>query len=224
MLNSLLEKKILQPSNSSWCSTTLVVPKPDGSHRFVNNFRALNAVTVKDKYPLPRMDDLIDQMTNSSWYCAIDLKNAYFQIPLEEESRPKTAFATSQGLFEYTVMPQGLCNSPATFSRFMDTILRSVKNFTIVYLDDILCHASSKEECVKGVTEVLRILHHWNLKVSLKKCKFLVREVPFLGFMISGTGVRSNPEKVAPIKNWPKPTNLKEMQQFGGYAHSIISI
>lgn len=172
------------------------------------------------------MDDLIDQLTNSSWYCAIDLKSAYFQIPLEEESRPKTAFATSQGLFEYTVMPQGLRNSPATFSRFMDTILRSVKSFTIVYLDDILCHASSKEECIKHVTEVLRILHHWNLKISLKKCKFLVREVPFVGFVISGTGVRSNPEKVAPIQNWPKPSNLKEMQQFLGictFYHKYIA-
>lgn len=119
-VDKLLKKGVLQPSKSSWCSTPLIVPKPDGSNRFVNNFIGVNAVTVKDKYPLPRMDDLIDQLVNSEWYCTIDLKSAYFQIPLAESSRPKTAFATSKGLFEYCVMAQGLYNSPATFSRFMN--------------------------------------------------------------------------------------------------------
>lgn len=215
-VDALLEKGVLQPSKSAWCSTTLVVPKPDGTNRFVNNFRGVNAVTVKDKYPLPRMDDLIDQLAHSSWYCTIDLKSAYFQIPLAETSRPKTAFATSKGFYEYTVMAQGLCNSPATFSRFMDHILREVKSFTIVYLDDVLCHAKTREESIIKVTEVLRILYKWNLKVSLKKYRFLVREVPFLGFIISGTGIKSNPEKVAPIQSWPTPANVNELQQFLG--------
>lgn len=224
-VKKMLAKNIIRPSKSPWCAQPVVVPKPDGSSRFCSNFRALNRVTIKDKYPLPRMEDLIDRLNGAYWFNAVDLKSAYFQLPILEEHKEKTAFATRQGLFEFNVMAQGLSNSPPTFCRFMDSILEPVSSFTIVYLDDILCFAKTKEESIIQLKKVLEILNHWNMKISLAKCQFLCQQIKFLGFIISGSGVKSNPDKVDPIKRWPTPTNLNELQRFLGictFYHKFI--
>ncbi|KAG0862669.1 hypothetical protein G6F16_012356 [Rhizopus arrhizus] len=183
-VQKLLKRGVIRISNSPWsCSPPIVIPKPDGTNRFVNNFRALNAITRKDKFPLERMEDLLDKISGSKWFTVIDLKSAYWQIPIHEDDKCKTAFNTGNALYEYNVLAQGLCNAPPTFARFMHQILQSVSSYTIIYLDDLLCHAKTKEENTRQVTEVLRLLNHWNMKISIKKCQWLCQEVKFLGFM-----------------------------------------
>ena len=173
-VEKLLKRQVIRLSNSPWCcSPPIVIPKPDGTNRFVNNFRALNAVTKRDKFPLERMEDLLDKISGSTWFTVIDLKSAYWQIPIHEKDKCKTAFSTGNALYEYNVSAQGLCNAPPTFARFMNQILRSVASFTIIYLDDLLCHAKTREENICQVTEVLRILNHWNMKISIKKCQWV---------------------------------------------------
>ncbi|CEP10415.1 hypothetical protein, partial, partial [Parasitella parasitica] len=212
----LLAKGVIRASKSPWCANPVVVPKPDGNYRFCTNFRGLNQVTIKDKFPLPRMEDLIDRLLGSKWYHCLDLNSAYFQIPILEEHRCKTAFRSSKGLWEYNSLAQGLCNSPATFARYMENILSSVSSFTIKYLDDVLCFAQTQEASLEQLKQVLYILNHWNMKLNLKKCQFLKQEVRFLGFIISGTGVKSNPDKILPIKSWKPPTCTQELMQFLG--------
>lgn len=198
-VEKLLTKQIIRPSKSPWCAQPVVVPKPDGSSRFCSNFRALNKVTVKEKYLLPRMEDLIDRLAGAKWFSVIDLKSAYFQLPIFKAHKKKTAFSTRKALFEYNAMAQGLSNAPPTFCRFMDSILQPASSFTIVYLDDILCFAPTKEESINQLKQVLSILHHWNMKISLPKCQFLQQEIKFLGFIVSGSAIKSNPDKVDPI-------------------------
>lgn len=224
-VDKMLAKNIIRPSKSPWCAQPVVVPKPDGTSRFCSNFRALNKVTVKDKYLLPRMEDLIDRLTGAQWFNAVDLKSAYFQLPILETHKEKTAFVTRKGLFEYNVMAQGLSNAPPTFCRFIDSILQPVSSFTIVYLDDILCFASTREESICQLKKVLEILHQWNMKISLPKCQFLQQEIKLLGFIVSGSGVKSNPDKVDPIRRWLTPVNLNDLQRFLGictFYHKFI--
>ncbi|KAG1394361.1 hypothetical protein G6F60_010905 [Rhizopus arrhizus] len=213
----MLKAGVIRPSNSPWCSPPVMVPKPDGSLRFCTNFRALNAVTRKDKYPLVRMDDLLDRLGGASHFSVIDLKSAYWQIPIHEDDKCKTAFSTGSGLYEYNVLAFGLTNAPPTFCRFMTQILRSVSAYTLVYLDDILIYGRSREENLQQVLEVLRILHHWNMKISLSKCQFMKTELRFLGFLVSASGVKSDPTKIDPIKTWPTPTCMQELQRFLGF-------
>lgn len=172
-VEKLLKKGVIRPSKSPWCAKPVVVPKPDGSSRFCSNFRALDMVTIKDKYPLPRMTELIDRLAGSVYFNAIDLKSAYFQLPILEEHKEKTAFATRKGLFEYNFMAQGLSNLPPSFCRFMDNILESVSSFTIVYLDDILCFAKTREESIEQARQVLSTLHQWNMKISCRSVSSL---------------------------------------------------
>lgn len=225
-VTKMLEMNVIRKSNSPWSANPVVVPKPDGSTRFCTNFRPLNGITRKDKYPLPRMEDLLDRLSGAQAISSIDLKSAYWQLPIAEKDKCKTAFRTTSGLYEYNSLAFGLTNSPATFARFLNTLLSSVAKFTVIYLDDILIFSDSTEENIRQVQEVLRILDHWNLKINIKKCQFLVSELKFLGFIVSNTGVSSNPEKTLPIKNWPKPTNVNELQNFLGictFYHKFIA-
>ncbi|KAG0736415.1 hypothetical protein G6F57_014086 [Rhizopus arrhizus] len=196
-VQKMLEAKVIRPSNSPWCSPPVMVPKPDGSMRLCTNYRGLNAVTRKDTWPLPRMDELVDKLL------------------VAEEDKCKTAFTTGSALYEYNVMPFGLTNAPATFARFMNKVLGHVEH-AIVYLDDVLIYSKTREEHVQHVDAVLSILNQWNLKVNTKKCSFFKDEARFLGFIVTGTGVRSNPDKVEPIRTWPRPTKIPKLQSFLG--------
>lgn len=215
-VEQMLARGVIRKSSSPWCSPPVIVTKKNGGVRFCTNYRKLNSITEKDNFPLPRMDDLIDSLKGATYFSLIDLKSAYWHIPIEEKDKCKTAFQAGGQLFEYNVLPFGLCNSPPTWCRFMQQIMQPVSSFCIVYLDDILCFGKSREENVQQVKMVMEILDKWNLKISLQKCHFLKEEVKFLGFIVSGTGVKSDPEKVSVIKNWEEPKDIQELQRFLG--------
>ncbi|KAG1139274.1 hypothetical protein G6F37_013186 [Rhizopus arrhizus] len=222
-VDKMLKAKVIRPSNSPWSSPPILVPKPDGSMRLCNNYRGINAVTKKDKYPLPRMDDIIDKLSGAQWFSSIDLKSGYWQIPVAEQDKCKTAFSTPSGLYEYNVMPFGLTNAPATFARFMAQILGTFPN-AIVYLDDVLIFSPTKEAHKEHVFEVLRILNQWNLKLNLAKCKFFQQEAAFLGFIVTRNGLKSNPAKVDPIRTWPRPSSSAELQSFLGLSAPLYRL
>ena len=173
---------VIRPSNSPWASPVVIVRKKDGSLRFCVDFRQLNAATVKDAHPLPRIDDL-DALHGAKWFSTVDLKSGYWQVPISEQDKAKTAFRTSSGqLFEFNQVPFGLCNAPATFSRLMDRVLSGLHWETcLFYLDDIIVFSSTWEEHLARLRWVFERLRHAKLKLGAAKCTFAAKEVSYLG-------------------------------------------
>ena len=216
----LLDMGIITKSKSPWASPALLVKKRDGSHRFCVDYRKLNSVTIKDAHPIPRIDDALDAMKGAKYFSTLDLQQGYFQVPLAEQDRYKTAFCTSRGdLWEFTVMPMGVCNGPATFSRLMDAVLENINwRFCIAYLDDIIIFSNSYEEHIAHLTEVFNRLQNAGLLVKPSKCKLAHKEVDFLGHVVGEFGVRANPDKTKSIQDQPPPTNVKQTRSFLGLA------
>ena len=216
-LNELLEKGLIRPSKSPWGAPVLFVKKKDGSKRLCIDYRALNKMTIKNGYPLPRIDDILDRVSGSKYFSSIDLRSAYHQIRVAENDIPKTAFRTRYGHYEFCVLPFGLCNAPATFQTLIDSILSDlIDQGVIVYLDDILIYTKTEEEHLRILTEVLQRLREHKLYGKLSKSEFMKSEIEYLGHVLSSEGVRPTEEKVKSISNWPTPTNQKEVMQFLG--------
>ena len=182
-VQQMLSSNVIRPSNSPWASPVVMVRKKDGSLRFCVDFRQLNAATVKDAHPLPRIDDLLDALHGAKWFSTLDLKSGYWQVPISEQDKEKTAFRTSSGqLFEFNQVPFGLCNAPATFSRLMDRVLAGLHWETcLFYLDDIIVFSSTWEEHLARLREVFERLRHAKLKLGAAKCTFAAKEVSYLG-------------------------------------------
>lgn len=215
-VQKMLKKKVIVPSSSDWCSSVVLIKKPDESFRFCVDYRGLNKLTVKDKYPLPRISELLDRLQGSRYFSTIDLKSGYWQLPLDERDAKKTAFMANGSLYEFTCLPFGVVNGPSSFMRFMHTVLRGLPR-TMVYLDDVIVFSESEEQHMEDLANVLKRLDSYNLKISAKKCQFFQTEVEFLGFLVSGEGIRSDPEKVNVIKEWPQPTTAKQLMRFLGF-------
>lgn len=216
-VGEMLKDNITQPSHSSYASPTVLVRKPGGTWRFCVDYRKLNAQTVKDVYPLPRVDETLDLLRHANYITTVDLKSGFWQIPIHKEHRSLTAFAYSGGLHEYVFMPFGLCNAPATFQRTMDTVLSGMKwQFCFPYLDDIIIFSRTFEEHVKHVQAVFQRLREHSLSISLKKCQFAVNEVKFLGHIVKEGTLRPNPDKVRAVQEMTIPTNRKSLQSFLG--------
>ena len=155
MVNEMEERGIVQPSSSPWASPVVLVPKKDGSMRFCVDFRRLNSITRKDVYPLPRVDDILDTLGNAQYFTTLDLASGYWQVPLDDDARPKSAFTTHQGLYEFVRMPFGLCNAPATFQRAMQSVLAGLEwRDCFVYIDDILVASATFEEHLQQLEQV----------------------------------------------------------------------
>ena len=186
-VQQMLSSNVIRPSNSRWASPVVMVRKKDGSLRFCVDFRQLNAATVKDAHPLPRIDDLLDALHGAKWFSTLDLKSGYWQVPIMEQDKAKTAFHTSSGqLFEFNQVPFGLCNAPATFSRLMDRVLASLHWETcLFYLDDIIVFSSTWEEHLARLREVIERLRHAKLKLGAAKCTFAAKEVSYLGHRVT---------------------------------------
>lgn len=221
-ITEMLKDKVIKESNSPWNSPIWVVPKKAGADgikkwRIVVDFRKLNERTEQDAYPLPVIDDILDQLGNAKFFSAFDLSSGFWQIKLDPESSKYTGFSTQDGHFEFIRMPFGLKNGPATFQRMMDTALRGlIGKICLVYLDDIVVFGSTIEEHNRNVAILFERLRSVGLKLQPEKCKFLRPELEYLGHSISAEGVKPNPEKISAVLDFKKPDNVKETQSFLG--------
>ena len=216
----MLDKRIISPSKSPWASPIVLVAKKDGSTRFCVDYRKVNGVTCKDAYPIPRVDGTLDTLSGSTWFSTIDLKSGYWQVEMAPKDREKTAFCTQEGLFEFNVMPFGLCNAPATFQCLMDCILAGLQwSSCLVYIDDIIIVGRSFEEHLHHLQQVFDRLKSAGLKIHPSECHFLHKKVNFLGHIVSTEGVSPDPSKTSIVKEWPTPKSVKEVQQFLGLAN-----
>ena len=196
-----------------------MVKKKDGTVRFCIDYRRLNDVTVPDQYPLPRIDDVLDALEHGRYFSVIDLKAGYWQIPMRGEDAAKTAFRTADGLFEFTVMPFGLRNAPATFQRLMDVVFSGLKwQGLLVYLDDIIIYSKDVEHHLAVFEQVLVRLSDAGLKLNPKKTTLVSREVNYLGHVVSADGVRPDPKKVKAVMQLLPPTSVREVRSFLGLA------
>lgn len=215
-----LKAGTLQPSVSPYGSMALIVKKKDGSPRVVIDFRALNEVTIKNKYPLPLMDELFDRTYGARFFTSIDLRNGFHQIAIQKQDREKTAFRTRFGHFEYTVLPMGLCNAPGTFMQLMNQVFADMLDKSVLcFLDDILIFSRTEEEHLQHLRTVLTRLREQELYVKMSKCAFMQREVSFLGHRIGADGLRVAPDKISAVQQWPKPMNVTEVRSFLGLAN-----
>lgn len=219
-LDSLLEQGIVEPSTSPWSSPILLVKKKDNSYRFCVDYRKLNAVTEKDAYPLPYINATLDRLRNAKFLSSMDIKSAYFQVPLEKSSRPLTAFTVpNRGLFQFLRLPMGLSNSPATFQRLVDRVLGpDLEPYVFVYLDDIIIITDTFEKHVEVLREVFKRLKAANLTVSKSKCHFCRPELLYLGYVVDSQGLRMDPAKVQAILNIPVPKCVSEVRRILGLA------
>ena len=219
-LASMLKKGFIRVSSSPASSPLLFVEKNDGSLRPCIDYRKLNAITIKNRYPLPLISELLDALSKAGFYTKIDLRGAYnlLRIALGEEW--KTAFRTNRGLFEYLVMPFGLTNAPASFQHLMNHIFGDMIGVcVIVYLDDILVYSLRLSEHIEHVREVLKRLRNNHLYAKLEKCEFHTRRVEFLGYVVSNEGIEMDKAKVEAVIGWPEPTTVREVQSFLGFAN-----
>ncbi|GKC98330.1 putative reverse transcriptase domain-containing protein [Tanacetum coccineum] len=218
-LQELLEKGFIRPSLSLWGAPVLFVKKKDGSFRMCIDYRELNKLTIKNRYPLLRIDDLFDQLQGSSVYSKIDLRSGYHQLRIKEEDIPITAFRTRYGHFEFQVMPFGLTNAPAVFMDLMNRVCKPyLDKFVIVFIDDILVYSKDEEEHGKHLKIILELLKKERLYAKFSKCDFWLDSVQFLGHVIDRSGVHVDPAKIEAIKSWAAPTTPMEVRQFLGLA------
>lgn len=216
-LQELLERGYIRPSSSPFGAPILFVPKKDGGWRLCIDYRALNKITIRNEHPLPRIDEMFEQLHGSCYFSKLDLASGYHQIRMHEDSIEKTAFKTKYGHYEFVVMPFGLTNAPATFQYVMNSILSPfLDRFVLVYLDDILIYSKSFQEHLEHLRTVLSALREHKFYCKRSKCLFCAQEVEYLGHVLTPFGVKVDPRKVAAIRDWPPPTNVSQLRGFLG--------
>ncbi|GJS43150.1 putative reverse transcriptase domain-containing protein [Tanacetum coccineum] len=218
-LQELSDRGFIRPSTSPWGAPVLFVKKKDGSFRMCIDYRELNKLTVKNRYPLPRIDDLFDQLQGSSVYLKIDLRSGYHQLRVRDEDIHKTAFRTRYGHYEFQVMPFGLTNAPAVFMDLMNRVCKLyLDKFVIVFIDDILIYSHNEEEHANHLRIILELLKKEKLYVKFSKCDLWMRIVQFLGHLIDSQGLHVDPAKIKAVKNWASPITPTKVRQFLGLA------
>jgi hypothetical protein len=219
-LDEMMKAGKIRPSKSSAGAPIFFAKQPSGKLRIVVDYRGLNAITIKDKYPLPLMTTLMEQVGTSRYFSKLDLKNGFNLIRIAEGDEWKTAFKTRYGLYEYTVMPFGLTNAPSVFQRYVNGILsEKIDRGVVVYIDDILIYSDTEEEHVQLVKWVLQKLQENHLCVNIDKCIFHANEVEFVGFQVGSQGIQMSKKKVEDVLEWKVPRNVKEIQSFLGFAN-----
>ena len=219
-IDTYLKKGFIRPSHSSWAAPVLFARKPDGSLRMCIDYRGLNKLTVKDRYPIPRIDDLLDILAGSSVFSLLDMAQGFRQIRINEDDVHKTAFNTRYGQFEWVVMPFGLTNCPAMLQRVMNMIFEGyIDSFVMIYMDDVMVFSKTVEDHLIHLDKVLARLAEYEFKVRLDKCFWGKLELEFLGHLLSGAGIRPSPSKVKVVAEWQRPQNLDELRVFLGFTN-----
>ncbi|XP_049518616.1 uncharacterized protein LOC125943367 [Dermacentor silvarum] len=216
-VDKMLTKGVIEPSSSPWASPVVLVKKKDGSWRFCVDYRHLNNITRKDVYPLPRIDDALDCLHGATYFSSIDLRSGYWQITVDAMDREKTAFVTPDGLYQFKVMPFGLCNAPATFERMMDSLLRGYKWSTcLCYLDDVIVFSPTFEDHLARLSAILDVFRRAGLQLNSSKCRFARRHITVLGHLVSASGVQPDPDKVRAVRDFPVPRSVSDVRSFVG--------
>ncbi len=216
-VEAMLQQNVIEPSDSPWRSSVVLVKKKDGSYRWCVDFRGVNSVTRKDSYPLPNISDTLDSLSGSKWFTTLDLQSGYWQIEMDEESKDKTSFLTNFGTYQFRVMPFGLTNAPATFERLMEQVLKGLQWETcLIYIDDVIVFAKDFSTALERLTTVFDRLRNAGLCLSAKKCHMFQKKVKYLGHVVDESGISTDPDKIESIKTWPTPKNTKQVRSFLG--------
>ena len=219
-VDEMLKKDFIRPSSSRFAAPVLVVKKPEESLRVCIDYKSLNALTIKNRNCPPLIKETLARLCAAKYYTKLDVIAAFNEIRIREDDEKKTTFLTRYDLYEYVVMPFGLCNAPGTFQSYINDVLRKYLNdFCTAYLDDVLVYSNNKEDHIKHVRKVLNKLHAAKLFLNINKCEFFVNEVKYLGLIITTEGVKMDPKKVQAILNWKTPSNIKDVQAFLNFAN-----
>ena len=216
-VQNMLEQGVIEPSDSPWASPVVLVRKKDGSLRYCIDYRKLNDVTIKDSYPLPRIDESLDSLSNTKFFSTLDLASGYWQIGLDEDAKKKSAFCTTSGLFQFKVMPFGLTNAPATFQRLMERVLAGLQwQICLVYIDDVIIFSETFDDHINHLSTVFSRLDQAGLKLKPKKCFLFQTEVKYLGHVVSQKGISTDPDKIKAVRDWPTPQDVTDVKKFLG--------
>lgn len=214
----MLERKIIRPSILNFSSPIVLTKKKNGTYRLCVDYRSLNKITIKDRYPLPLIDDQIDRLANSCYFTSLDLRDGFHQITVDENSIKFTSFVTPEGQYEYLKMPFGLANALAAFQRYINTIFQPLleEEKILLYLDDILIATKTIEDNLKILIEILQLLAKHKLELKFCKWFFLKEEIEYLGYIISSKGITSNKANIEAIHNFPQPKKVRQVQSYLG--------
>ena len=216
-LEKMLDQGGIEPSKSAFASLVVLVKKKDGSVRFCVDYIRLNDVTIKDAYPLPRVDDNLDALAGARYFSTLDLASGYWQVEMDPKDAEKTAFCTRYGLYQWRVMPFGLCNAPSTFERLMERVLAGLQwKVALLYLDDVIVFSATVEQQMERLRLIFDRIRSAHLQLKPKKCHLFQEEVSFLGHRVSAQGVTTEEDKVQAVREWPVPQTVKAVRAFLG--------